>query len=60
MSELQLTTLSIFDHVNNEFLDKCGFDSNAFFPTNEEGGVAKWSISCFAQLKTEAEIDMVL
>ena len=24
-----------FDHVDNEFLNGCGFDSNAFFPTNE-------------------------
>ena len=42
-----------FDHVDNEFLDGCGFDSNAFFPSNEEGGIAEQSRSRFAQLKTD-------
>ena len=46
-----------FDHVNDEFLDGCGFDSNTFFPTNEEGGIAEHSRSRFAQPKSEAEID---
>ena len=35
----ELATLAAamdFDHVDNEFLDGCGFDSNAFFPTNED------------------------
>ena len=34
-----------------------GFNSNAFFPSNEEGGVAEQSRSRFAQPKTETEID---
>ena len=46
-----------FDHVDDGFLDGCGFDSNAFFPINEEGGVAEHTRSRFAQPKSEAEID---
>ena len=30
-----------FDHVGDDFLDGFGYDSNAFFHTNEVGGIAQ-------------------
>ena len=46
-----------FDHVDDDLLDGCGFDGNAFFPASVAGGVAEQPRSRFAQPKSEAEID---
>ena len=46
-----------FDHVDDDLLDGCGFDGNAYFPASVAGGVAEQPRSRFAQPKSEEEID---
>ena len=48
---------AVFDNVDNDVLDGCGFDGNALIPAKEIGGVAEQPRRRFAQPKTEAEID---